>query len=228
MSLLLVLLATTVFADFLLKKVYLKINLNDPFKNYQPVAIRPFKYLKIRGGNGYAIEIKQAALDMKVMTKRKNFLTVRQNGDTLIIGFTVISSMSMRDPEGLPHGIIISSPKITAIIADGSNNILSGWKLDSLKLTLVGNATANINGADIGKLTAIGNYNTIFNFHSTNRVRNLDLRLSNNATAILKGIDYAVLNPRLTNESQLIFGAHAASKLSLKSEIRRIILKKIN
>jgi len=107
-ALLLVLLATTIFADFLLKKVYLKINLNDPFKNYQPVSIQPFKYLKIRGGNGYAIEIKQAPLNMKVMTKRKNFLAVRQNGDTLLIGFTVISSMSMRDPESLPRGIIIS------------------------------------------------------------------------------------------------------------------------
>ncbi|MDB5089487.1 MAG: hypothetical protein JWR09_3481 [Mucilaginibacter sp.] len=214
LTLLSVLLATTVFVDFLLKRAYLKINLTDPFKNYAPVAIRPFKYLNIKGGNAYAIEIKQATkLDMKVMTSRKSFLTTAQHGDTLLIKFTVMSSMAMRDPEGLPHGLIISSPEIAEIIAEGSNNIITGWKMDSLKLTLTSNASASINNADLGKLSVRGNQNAVFNFHSENKVQYLDLRLTDSASAFLQGISYSVFNPLLTGDSQLIFNAQSAVKL---------------
>lgn len=216
-SLLLVLLTATIFIDILLQKAYSKINLADPFKSYQPVAIKPFRYLIIKGGNGYAIEIKQATqLDMKVMNTRKNFLSVRQSGDTLLLSFTVPSGQSMRDPENIPLGIIITSPQIRSIIADGTNNILTSWKTDSLDLKLMGNATININGADIGNLTAQGNQNVIFNFHSATKVEHLDIRLSNNAAAFLKEISYLNLNPQLTQNSQLVFGAKTAAKLYLK------------
>ena len=216
-TLLFVLLIATVLVDVLLQRAYSNINLADPFKSYQSVAVRPFKYLKIKGGNGYAIEIKQAPqLDMKVMTKRKNFLTVRQSGDTLLLGFTVPSGNSMRAPESLPLGIIISSPAIREIIADGSNNILNDWKADSLKLVLKSNAAININGADIGSLMAKGDQNSIFNFHSASKVAHLDIRLSNSATAFLKEINYVTLNPQLTENSQLVFGAKTAAKLYSK------------
>ena len=211
-----VLFATTIFIDFLLKRNYLKINLNYSFKNYEPVAIGPFKYLKIKGGNGYAIEIKHATkLDMKVMTSRKRFLTATQHGDTLLIEFTVMSSMAMRDPERLSHGLIISSPEIAEIVADGSNNIINDWKTDSLKLILTGNASANINNADIGKLTAIGNQNSVFNFRSGNKTRQLNLRLKDNAAAFFQNITYFNLDPVLTDNSQLSFSAQSASKLKI-------------
>ena len=216
-ALLLVLLTATIFIDVLLGKAYSKINLADPFKSYQPVAIKPFKYLIIKGGNGYAIEIKQTVrLDMKVMNTRKNFLSVRQSGDTLLLGFTVPNGQSMRDPENIPLGIIIGSPQVTSIIADGTNNILTGWKADSLNLTLKGNASVNINGAAIGNLMAMGNQNSIFNFQSASKVEHLKIRLNNNANAFLKEIDYSSINPQLTENSQIIFGAKSAGKLYLK------------
>ncbi len=217
MTLLLVLLAATIFIDVLLQKAYSNINLSDPFKNYQAVAVRPFRFLHIKGGNAYAIEIKQAPeLGMKVMTTRRSFLTVRQTGDTLIVGFTVPGSTTLRHPERVPLGIIISSPTIRAIIADGSNNLLTNWTADSLALELKGNAAMMIRGAGIGSLTAKGNQSAIFQFHSANKVTHLNIQLRNEAQAVLKGIAYSTLQPRLTGNSQLVVSAAAAGRFYVK------------
>lgn len=215
--LLIFVLTATVFVDVLLQRAYAKINLADPFKSYEAVAIRPFKYLKMVGGNGYAIEIRQSPiLDMKVMRKRKNFFTVKQAGDTLLIKFTVVSSISMRDPERLPLGIIISCPKLSGIDATGTNNVLTGWEADSLNLILHANASMHINGAAIGNLKLSGDQYAIVNFRSSNHIQRLDIHLKNQATAYLKGIDYSVLNPTLGGESQLVFGAKAVKTLIKK------------
>ena len=204
------LLTAIVLVDVLLQKAYAKINLADPFKSYEAVTLRPLKYLKMVGGNGYAIEIRQSpVLDLKVMRKRKNFLTVVQAGDTLLIKFTVVSSRSMRNPESLPLGIIISCPGLSGIDATGTNNVLTGWKADSLQLTLRGNAAMHIKGADVGHFTVSGNKDAIVNFSSSNNIQELDIHLRDQATAYLKEIDYSVLNPTLSGESQLIFGAKA-------------------
>jgi len=217
LALLMLLLTAAILVDVLLQRAYAKINLADPFKSYEPVAVRPFKYLKMVGGNGYAIEIKQSPmLDMKVMRKRKNFLTMVQTRDTLLIKFTVVSSRSMRDPESLPLGIIISCSTLSGIDATGTNNVLKGWKADSLNLTLHANASMHINGAIIGYLKLSGDQYAIANFSSSNNIQGLDLHLRDQATAYLKEIDYSVLNPTLSGESRLIFGAKAIQNFNSK------------
>lgn len=211
------LLAATVFVDVLLKNAYAKIDLNDAFKNYETIAIKPFKYLITEGGNGYAIQIKQSAvIDLKVMSTRKNFLTVVQRADTLFLKFTVPNNMSNRDQETLPQGLLLSSPKIDAIAANGTNILLTGWQADNLTLTLTGIAALKFNQANIGELTVTGSQNAMVNFNEGNNIKDLKLVFSDNAIATLRGIDYSSLSPHFTGKSQLVFDAGSTSNLVKK------------
>ncbi|MES2330631.1 MAG: hypothetical protein V4539_13590 [Bacteroidota bacterium] len=213
LSLLAVMVLATVLNDLSLKKAYSRIKLNDPFKNYQPVLVEPFKHLQIKGGNGYTIEIKQAsALDVKVMSSRKNFLTTSSVGDTLFIVFTVSGSISALEPAQLPVGLIISSPFVRSITADGTSTIINNWKTDSLQVAITGNASVNINDVAIGSLTLSGSEHSLFNFHHGNKINALAIRLQNNAAVFLKDVTYASLNPNLTDNSTLVFSAQSAAQ----------------
>lgn len=213
LSLLAVMVLATVLNDLSLNKGYARIKLNDPFKNYQPVVVRPFKHLQIKGGNGYTIEIKQAsALDVKVMSSRKNFLTTSSVGDTLFIVFTVSGNMSTQEPAQLPVGLIINSPFVRTITADGTSNIIHNWKTDSLQVAITGNASVNINDVAIGSLTLSGSEHSLFNFHHGNKINALAIRLQNNAAVFLKDVTYASLNPNLTDNSALVFSAQSAAQ----------------
>jgi hypothetical protein len=213
LSLLAVLVLATLLNDLSLNKSYSRIKLNDPFKNYQPVVVRPFKHLQIKGGNGYAIEIKQAsALDIKVMSSRKNFLTTSSSGDTLFIVFTVSGSMNTLEPAQLPVGLIISSPFVRTITAEGTSTIINNWKTDSLQVAMTGNASVNINNAVIGALTLSVSEYSVFHFLHDNKIGNLAIRLQNNAAVFLKEVTYASLNPYLTDNSALVFSAQSAAQ----------------
>lgn len=215
LGLLTVLLSATIGIDLLLKAKYLKIERNDPYKNYENVAVRPFKYLKIKGGNAYAVEIKQAAAcDLKVMVSRKSFLDTRQHGDTLLIGFSVMSSPANRDPESLPRGLIISGPLLSVITAEGTNTIIHNFKNDSLTLNLSGNSITTINKLQTMKLTVLGRQNASVDFHSANVVNTLELQLSGNASALLQDVNYSYFNPLLIADSRLILNARSAQKLN--------------
>lgn len=215
LGLLAVLLTATIGIDFILKNKYGRISLSDPYKNYEVVAVHPFKYLKIKGGNAYGVEIKQAArYDLKVMVSRKSFLNTRQHGDTLLIGFSVMSSPANRDPESLPRGLIISAPFLSVITADGTNTIIHNFKTDSLMLNLSGNAIATINHLQTMKLLADCRQNASVDFHSENVVNTLALQLSGNASALLQDITYTHFNPLLTGNSRLILTARSAQKLN--------------
>ncbi len=210
-------LAATVLVDVLLKDTYAKIDLNNTFKNYETIAIKPFKVLKTEGGNGYAIQITQSPVtDLKVMGSRKNFLTIVQRGDTLLLQFTVPNNMSNRDPEKLPQGILLSSPKINFIAANGTNIFLNGWKNDSLNIALSGSAAIKFNEADIGKLTVQGNQSAWADFNEGNKIKYLNLMFSGNSIVGLKGIDYSVIKSQFTGNSQLVFNAQAAFNLNRK------------
>jgi len=69
-----VLLISIVLVDVSLRNTYLKIDIEDAFKNYEQVTLKPFNHLKLEGGNGFAIEINQAdRLGMRVLSSRKSF-----------------------------------------------------------------------------------------------------------------------------------------------------------
>lgn len=213
-SLLMILFISMVTIDFTLNNAYAKISLDDPFKNYEHIAVRPFKYLVIRGGNGYAIEIKQAdTAGMVVMKSRRGFLSTAYHQDTLLVQFNVAGTNQNQLPESLPKGLIITSPAIAVIYAAGTSNIVQGWKADRLKLVLAGNASADISHMNINGFTAIGSENSLFRFQSGNQLKSLDLRIKDNSSAYLNDVSYAAFNPVVLNQAQLIFNAASAGKL---------------
>jgi hypothetical protein len=216
-GLLVILLITTIGIDFLLENRYTKINLNDPYKNYEQVAIHPFKHLKIKGGNAYTIEIRQAAnYDMKVMVSRKTFLTTILHGDTLLINFSVASNPMNHEPEGLPRGIIINAPVLSAIIAEGCNTIIRDVRADSLQLILSGNSASVLHNVHVGNLAVSGRQNALVNFRSHNQAATLKVCLTEGTSAFLEDISYSNFHPLLSGDSKLIFGAQTAAKLQTK------------
>lgn len=212
LSLLTVMVLATILNDLSLNKAYSRIKLNDPFKNYQPVIVRPFKHLQIKGGNGYAVEIKQAsALDIKVMSSRKNFLSASFSGDTLFIVFTVNGTANPQEPAQLPVGLIISSPFVRTITTDGISTIINNWKTDSLQVAITGNASVNINNAAIDALTLSASAYSVVNFLHDNKISDLAIRLQNKAAVFLNGVTYTNLHPYLTDSSALVFSAQSAA-----------------
>lgn len=209
------LLAATIIVDLSLKEAYLKVNLSDPFKNYTSITLRPFKHLKIIGGNSYAIKIRQTTqTNLKVMNSRKGFLNTAQHGDTLVIWFTVQSSLLLRDPESLPLGIIIGNSRLTSLDANGTNNILDGWQTDILKLNLTGNATACFRKGNIQNINVKANQNAIIDFKSANYMEHVSIRLQNDAKAFLRDVRYISFTPVLRDNSEVIFGARSIDQIS--------------
>lgn len=208
------LLATLIWTDFSLRAVYAKINLADVFKNYQNVAVQPFKYLKITGGNAYTIEIRQAEkFDMKVMASRASFLKTAFQKDTLFVRFLVAGSPQNRFASDLPLGLIIFCPSISEIFANGTNNLISQWNSDSMQLTLNGNSTAKFNNSKLQKLIAIGNHQSVFDFESANHIDRFSLHLNNGSSAYFKGIDYHNFEPLLSDSAVLVLKQQASEKL---------------
>lgn len=206
--------ATLIWVDFSLQAVYAKINLSDAFKNYQNIAVQPFKHLKITGGNAYAIEIRQAEkFDMKVMTSRASFLKTTAKNDTLFVRFLVAGSPQNRFADDLPLGLIISCPSLIDIVANGTNNFISNWHSDSLNISLTGNASAKFNDVKLHKLIATGNHNSVFDFQMANQLHKLSLHLNNSSSAYFKGIDYQNFEPLLSDSAVLVLKQQASDKL---------------
>lgn len=213
-SLITVLLISIVLVDASLKNAYSKIDPGDAFRNYEHVTIKPFNYLKLKGGNGFAIEIIQAdSIGMRVMSSRKSFLNITYHQDTLIINFDVANHLDVRNPENLPKGLILYTPTVKEIYTDGTSNILNNWNVFDLKLTQTSKSSTFINNFTARHFTLEGYHNSICNFKMNVNVQDLNLELKNNASVYLERISYTKLNPQLTDAAQLVFNAQSVAEL---------------
>lgn len=207
-----VLLTATAGVDVILKQGYAAVRLDDPDRAYLKMDVRPFKHLRITGGNGYAVEIRQAKeYEIKVMRSRERFFSSVRRGDTLTIQFTVASTSANPDPGQLPRGLVISAPRLVSISAEGTSNLIREWSSDSLQIRLEGNATANISRINLAGLAVAGSQKARINFDSANTVKNLRLDLNHAASVYLNQIRFRHLVPALTGDSHIILGSRAAS-----------------
>jgi hypothetical protein len=213
-ALLLVLFTATAATDFLLKDSYAKLNLNDPFKNYQTVPILPFKVLLVSGGNGYAIEVKQAdTFDMKVMNSRKGFLKTTQRNDTLIIQFTVSGNGNVQMAGKLPKGLLIACPAARVFSFTGTSTILRDWQSDSLQLEQAGNAVTSFNNVHARHFLLKGTQNSFFDFNTGNRADQLSFNLENNAAIYLNNILVRDVRPHMKDEAKIILSSQTSKLL---------------
>ena len=88
-AILITVLSGMIFTNFILKNEYLKIDLDDEFKNYISQYIGSYSVLHIKGSNGYPIEIKKGETDdLKVLRSRLSHYNQTLVNDTLSIEFT--------------------------------------------------------------------------------------------------------------------------------------------
>ncbi|RAJ08365.1 hypothetical protein LX64_01013 [Chitinophaga skermanii] len=209
------LLITLVLVDFSLRAVYLRIDLSSAFKNYEDVVIPPFKYLKITGGNAYTIEIKQANKPgIQVLNSRKSFLKTKILQDTLFIWFSVAGASHNALKEELPNGLMIASPTLLNLVANGTTNIIKDWNCDSMHIMLSGHSSARISRINVQKLEVVGSQHSSCVFQTSNKVNHLGLQLYGSSVAYFEQIDYRDFAPRLSDSALLVFKGQFAEKLS--------------
>ncbi|WP_293308584.1 hypothetical protein [Pedobacter sp. UBA5917] len=217
LGLIIILLGGIVIFDILLRNIYLKINRNNPLKNYGTVSLQPFNHLKIKGGNAYSIKFQQDnKTEIKVLNNRKSFLKTSLKGDTLFVSFAVMGNNQLRFADNLPVGLMISAPTIKSITADGNSILLHNWNLDSLNLTLNGNATMRLRKNTINQMRVNGNFYSLLNFETENQIMYLNLNLQQHAVAYLSDLTYKHFKPILKDSAQLVLGNKMINRVFVK------------
>jgi hypothetical protein len=206
LSLSFVMLTGMVSTNLLLRESYLKINLDDPFKNYVNIPVKPFDVLQLNGGNSYAIHVRQADhFHIKVMKSRQTFLKDTAQGDTLSLVFTVPLNSQLREIHQLPVGVIIYLPRVRKISCDGTSLIIDTLLMKSLDLTLSGKSTAMLSHITLEFLFARVMNNSLLLFQKENKAGNLSLVISGDAAVSLKGIDFDKFSPEINDTGKMVF-----------------------
>jgi len=204
MMLSLVLLLGLFITDRLLAVNYTKIDLKDMYKNFQDIAVKPFKALNITGGNSYAIRIKQGRdYNIKVMNSRKSFFKTISSGDTLAIVFSV-ANQQYQKPEDCVTGVIITVPSISLLKLSGINAEIGPFSQNALTIIQNNYALARLKELNLDYLNLQGSEFSSFDCVNKNNVKQLDLTLTSNASIQMKQISFQQFNPVLKDSAAIV------------------------
>lgn len=199
-------LAGVAITDGLLVRAYAAINLKDPLRNYEDVAVRPFRALELRGGNHYSIQVRYGPqYRVQVLQSRKSFLETSARGDTLSINFTVARSRAARPGAQLPLGLIITCPDLSWLRASGTHNLLGPLQGDSLRLEQDAQTASIATGLRLRYLQLLGRQESLLHLKKDNVVDALAVQASDRAGVSLQGIRLGSLLPQLSGEAYLIY-----------------------
>ncbi|MEO6001023.1 MAG: hypothetical protein ABIN89_29510 [Chitinophagaceae bacterium] len=200
----LILLRGIYITDRLLARQYLKVNLDDPYKNFDSVAVQPFKALRITGGNGYAIRIMQGNnFTARVMHSRKSFYSMNALTDTLAIGFAVANQDYQR-PEKCTVGLIITLPRLDFLQLSGTNNEVGQFHQDTLIIQQDKNTVTRLKDLQVDCLNLQGSGLSYFDFIQNNNVGNLIAHLQNNASMDFHQVNFKQFNPVLRDTAAIV------------------------
>lgn len=202
-SLILFLFGGVLFCDFVLASAYKKINLDDPFKNFSSVPLRPFKTLSILGGNGYAIELRQAEKPaIKLLNSRKSFFNIYYSGDTAHISFKV-ANQTYQSPEDCIKGLIISAPALPDCVLNGVNTTLNGFHTDSILLRSGLKAQVRLNDIHTKKLQIFADSESTVDLQKNNQTDLLVLNMKQRASVTLNDIQFQKFDKLLDDSATL-------------------------
>lgn len=197
-----VLLATNVS----LKKEYLKIDLEDMYKNYVSVDSEPYSVLSISGSNGYPIEIEQNDTNaIKVLRSRlEHFKSVVRN-DTLFIEFSG-SNVSMQQSflTTTPSGIVINKNKLSAIVSSNTHQRVSGFENENFNLVLKRNSHLELQNSKINALSVLTENNSQIQFLENNTIDSLSLKMLNTSVANLIDVNFKKVHPVLSDSIAIV------------------------
>ncbi len=195
--------------NVMLAENYRHLNLEDPFKNFQDVAVRPFRALKISGGNGYAIRIQYgAAYGIKLMNSRKSFFFMNQQGDTVSIRFQVARQKDV-SAEGRVTGLIIYCPDLHFLQSSGTCSLLGPLHADSLSIIQDSSSFTKMDGLKSRQLALNGTAGSWFHFSSDNVVEHLRVKLDGDAGVNMQSIRFSHIEQQLSGNAMMIFFAQA-------------------
>jgi hypothetical protein len=208
------------FADFTLRNEYARINVNDPFKNYKKLEIRPFRFLSLTGGNGYAIRVVRGdSCSLKVMSSRMSFLTHSISGDTMYVDFRV-PKLDFRGGDGsnTPIGLIVSCPNLSYLAVSGTLNFLDSLTLDSLNLVAKGSSIVvfkedsitglHVSGADISSIV----------FAGRNRFGSLSADLGGDCGLALNDANFLHFYPIVKDRARVVLSASSFRQIRIANE----------
>ncbi|MDW3647623.1 MAG: DUF2807 domain-containing protein [Bacteroidia bacterium] len=201
------------FTNFNLVQEYKKIDLSDPFKNYISQDTEPYTVLKLTGSNGYPIEVRQAdENELKLLRSRTEHLTYRIHADTLFIEFTgarISKQQSMNSTS--PAAIIIQKSRLPEIIATDIHCKISDFKSEEMKLSIEGNALAEIKDCHFNRMEVGISQQGHLEFFHQNSIDSLQLNMANTSVAFLKNVNLHHIQQDLGDSIAIVLSNHVFS-----------------
>lgn len=201
-----VILAVLYATNVSLKKEYLKIDLENVYKNYVSVNSKPYSVLSISGSNGYPIEIFQNDTNtIKVLRSRLEHYKSTVKNDTLFIEFSG-SNVSMRQSflTTTPPGIVIHKNKISGIVNSNTHQRVSGFKNDHFNLVLKGNSHLELKNSKVKTLSVLTENDSQIQFLEHNTIDSLSLKMLNTSVANLTNINFKKVHPVLSDSIAIV------------------------
>lgn len=202
-----ILLAGAIVTDYLLALSYKSINLQNPLRNFESISIRPFKTLKVSGGNAYSVELRRGdSFAIQLLSSRKSFFKLKQEGDSLVIQFSVAARTANQSYDPV-KGLIIYAPGVRDAEFSGTNSLVTGFSQDSLVLTQSTRSKTIIEDLHIGTLTLQSDGESLYDCKKNNEAKNLIIGLKNNAVALLNGIRFQSIHPMIGETAAIVLGS---------------------
>ena len=204
------------YTNIILKNEFLKIDLNDKYKNYISYNVGTYSVVNIEGSNGYPIEIKKTeSNDIKVLRSRKNHFNKVQIKDTLFIEFTGANiSNEQSFSNETPTGIIIESNSLSKIIVSNTYNRIEGFSGQDMDIILKNSSIAEIADCKLKSLNLSSEDNSQYVFSKNNRIDSLHLIMLDKSIGHLKHLDYKILNHSLGDSVTMVLSKNIFDKIS--------------
>ena len=201
-----ILLSGVFVTDHLLAVNYSKIDLNDPYKNFSDVPVKPFNKIRIAGGNSYVVRVRQGKeFNIKLLNSRASFFKMNQNSDTLNIRFNV-SNRSPGQEFNPITGIIITAPSITYFEFAGTNTEIETFKQDTILVKQGDNSITRLKDLQTSFLKLSGEGFGIFDCQEGNNTNRFEVDLGNRTTMSMNGIIFREFTPSLRDSATIVLG----------------------
>lgn len=199
-----ILLAGVFATDHSLAVNYKKIDLNDPYKNFSDVPVKPFKQIHITGGNSYFIRIREGKeFNIKLLNSRASFFKMSQHSDTLNIRFGV-ANRSPGQPFEPVLGIIITTPSVSYFELAGVHTEIENFKQDSIVIKHHNSSITRIKNLQTNFLKLTGDGISMFDFQKANKTDLLEIDLSNRTSLFMNGIEFRKFIPVLRDSAAIV------------------------
>lgn len=194
------------YTNTTLRGEFLKIDLEDQFKNYISYEIAPYSVINIKGSNGYPIEIKKGKLDdVKVLRSRQNHFKKKLVKDTLFIEFTGANiSIQQAFTNETPPGIIIENNTLSKIIISNTYNRISHFSDQELDILLKKSAVVDIAECNLKRLNLYAERKSQYLFSKNNNIDSLNLIMLDKSIGHLNDLDFLSLHQSLGDSVTLV------------------------